>query len=306
MPLIRHADPNDVIAFVTVAEQLSFRGAARALGVPKSTLSERVVALERHLGTRLLSRTTRSVQLTDVGASYLREVAPALSALHAAETVVSRLSAEPSGRLRLTVAFELGQLLLGGVIADYALKYPDVKLEIELLDRQVNLVEEGFDLAIRIGPLRDSSLMGRKLGSPQSVGIFASKSYLRKAGKPSTPADLSQHRCLVMSGHRAPAEWLFMEGRKLRAYAVAPHIAINSFQVLRELAVAGVGLARLSQLHSRNAVKSGALVQVLAEFAPPPQPVFVVYPGGRHVSPALRALLEMLIARFDTESFLAS
>jgi DNA-binding transcriptional LysR family regulator len=296
----KHADPNDVLALLAVVEHRGFRGAERALGIPKSTLSQRVRALEEHLGARLLARTTRTSQLTELGESYVREVAPAIAALQSAEALVSRLSAKPSGRLRVTAPFELGQSLLGRILARYVQRYPDVKLELELLDRPVDLVTERYDLGIRVGPLADSSLIARKLGDPQHVGLYASPSYLRRAGKPQAPSDLVHHRCLVMSSARTPSSWTFRDGRKLRTLAIQAHASANSFRLLAELAAGGAGIARIARPHVASVLERGEVVEVLGTFAPPPYQVFAVYSSARHVTPALRAMVELLTAGFDT------
>lgn len=291
-------DPSSILAFLEVVRHGSFRGAARTLGLSKSAVSQRVAQLEEQLGARLLSRTTRSVTLTDIGASYHREVSPAFEALRDAEARVRQQQAHPSGKLRLTAPVELGHEVMGEVLSRYATRYPDVELDVSLTDRVVNLVEEGIDVAIRVGPLSSSGLMIRKLSDPQQLGVFASPSYLKRSPPLKHPRDLAAHRCLAMSGAQAPTSWLFMIEGKPRSVSVTPHIMINSFQVLRTLAVTGVGVVRMPMRHAQHGLQSGALKQLLKSYAPPPRTTHAVFPSNRYVSPALRAMVDVLVETF--------
>ncbi|HET8938689.1 MAG TPA: LysR substrate-binding domain-containing protein [Polyangiales bacterium] len=291
-------DPSAILAFIEVVRQGSFRGAARKLGMSKSALSQRVAALEEQLGARLLSRTTRSVKLTDIGASYHREVSPAFEALNAAEARLRQLQAHPAGKLRITAPVELGQDVMGDVLGRYATRYPDVELEVDLTDRVVSLVDEGFDLGIRVGPLVNSGLMTRALSDPQQLGVFASPEYVKQHGAPKHPKDLAAHRCLAMSGAQAPKAWMFVIDGKVRTMNVTPHVTINSFQVLRALAVAGIGVVRIPMRHAVHDLQDGTLKQLLKAYALQARTTMAVYPSGRNISPALRAMLDVLVETF--------
>ena len=293
------ADPVAVLAFIEVVRSGSFRGAARALGVSKSSVSQRVADLEEQLGAQLLQRTTRSVTLTDIGASYHREVEPVFDALHNASARIQQLQARPSGRLRMTAPVELGQDVFGEVLARYETLYPEVVIEVSLTDRVVNLVEEGFDLALRVGPLVSSGLIVRRLSGPQTRGVYASPAYLRRHGTPKEPRDLAYHRCLAMSGSQTPTSWVFSINGKPRSVAIRPHVTINSFQVLRALAVADVGITNMPERHAVADVAAGKLKALLARYTPAARSTLAVYPSQRNISPALRAMVDLLVEIYE-------
>ena len=288
-------DHNAAVVFVAVVEHRSFRGAARALCLPRSTVSLKVAQLEDQLGTRLLERTTRTLRLTDAGAAYHRQASPALDALREAATAVADLQRAPTGRLRLTTTTDFGQRVLPVVLAEYLRRYPEVDVEVELSERRVALIEEGFDLAIRAGTLPDSSLIARALPST-TFAIYASPAYLRRRGEPRRPEQLVGHDCLLMSGHQRPAIWQFQRARKLLPIEVSGRIRINSINVLTELAIAGHGIIRIPDINGARAVEAGKLRRILARFTPPVMPWHAVYPSARNLSPKVRCFIDVLEA----------
>lgn len=294
-------DLNAIAVFASVVAHRSFRGAGRALGMPKSTVSAKVAELEAELGARLLERTTRSLRLTDAGRAYHERVTPALEALAVAAHTVEELSAAPSGRLRVTTTVEGGQVLMGPLVAEYLTRHPNVEVDVHLADRHVDLIEEGFDLALRGGPLPDSTLVARKLTAPGRLRVYASPAYLARRGVPRRPQDLERHDCLVMSAQSKPTSWSFQVRTKSVSVDVRARSQANSFVVLRDLAIAGVGVARLPDYIGGPAHDEGKLRPVLESFLPPPLPWHAVYPSSRHLSPKVRAMIELLERRFGVE-----
>ena len=288
--------------FAQVVESKTFRAAARLLGMPKSTVSFRVAQLEDQLGERLLERTTRSLRLTDAGAAYYQRALSALETLQDAERTLSDQKSQLSGRLRVTATIEGGQFVLAPLFAEYARRYPGVELDVFLTDRHVDLIEEGVDLAIRGGALPDSSFVARRLTIPGSMRVYASPSYLKARGTPRQPRDLEAHDCLVMTGQSQPLRWPFTVARKPVSITVKPRAQANSFVVLRELARAGLGVARLPDNLAKPDVDAGILRPVLNSFVPVTSGggLRAVYPSARHLSPKVRALLDLLEEHFPS------
>lgn len=294
MRTIGDVNLNAITAFLQVAEVQSFRGAAKALGVPKSTMSQRIADLEHQLGVQLFWRSTRTVRLTDIGENYYRAVKPALSTILDAERQLSGIQDQPRGRLRMSAPVELGQCFLGTVLMRYADLYPDVEVIVDLSDRKVNLIEEGFDLAIRIGPLDDSSLICRKLSVLGSKRLYASPNYLDRNGTPRSPQDLADHTCLVMSGDQDAVTWRFNGPDGSVSYPIRPRISVASWTILRELTLAGVGICQLPEMNGLHDAAEGRLVELLPDWALPGDASYAVYPSSRNPSAALRSMVDLL------------
>ena len=296
-------DLNALQVFSAVVDAQGFRGAARALGLPKSTVSRKLADLEAHLGLRLLQRTTRKVALTDAGEAFYRQCAPALAALLEAQKCLVETQAAPRGQLRISAPQSFAELFLGPVLEDYFRQYPEVRVTIDLTDRYVDLISEGFDLALRAGELPDSSLVARAVGGvdAQASGRFrcyASPAYLSTHGTPRTPRELAGHACLVYGGSERGAKWTFIVRRRRLVLPVRPRIACNSFFILLDAAVAGHGIARMPSFFAAEAEAKGKLVPVLDDSAVPPVAMHAVYPSSRNVAPRVRAFLDLLTEHF--------
>jgi DNA-binding transcriptional LysR family regulator len=275
--------------FVSVVEAGSFRGAARALGIPKSTVSRRVAELEERLGARLLQRTTRRVGLTEVGEAYHRHARAAVASIVDAERAVSDLGAEPRGLLRVTAPANFGAMMFPQLVAAFMRAEPHVQVSVDFTDRQVDLVEDGYDVAVRAGALADSSMIAHRLGSSPFL-LVASPTYLRTHGTPKAPRDLAKHDCLIF-GLASPASWVFETSRRRVSVDVKGPLSANSFSVVREAAIAGLGIARVPSFFAAEGIRTGQLRALLERYAPPPAALNILYPSARQLSPKVRAFV---------------
>jgi DNA-binding transcriptional LysR family regulator len=279
-------------AFVAVAEQRGFAAAARALGMSPPAVTRAVAGLERHLGVTLLHRSTRAVSLSDEGASFLARARQILADLREAEQIAMGGRSVPQGQLYVTAPVMFGRLHVLPVIKELLAKHEGLTGRLMLIDRNVRIVEEGIDVAVRIGTLSDSALRTVAIGSVQQT-IVASPAYLAERGTPSAPADLRHHRCIVGGGVRIGSSWPFgAEGRT--TVEVVPRLTINTVEATIAAAEAGLGLANLLSYQVADAIKDGRLLPVLADHTPPPMPVSLLYEAPRASMPSVRLFIDAM------------
>lgn len=282
-------------AFVRVAETQSFSEAARRLRTSKSLVSRHVAALEGALGVRLFHRTTPSLTLTEEGRGYYAQVTRILSEIEEANNSVSQTRVTPRGRLKVSAPMSFGTLHLAPAIPRFLARYPEVELDLNLNDRYVDLVDEGFDLGIRVGPLAESSMVARKLCALRMI-LCASPDYLKSHGTPQTPKDLAQHQCLCYSTNSFVPEWRLMQlnGTPWQV-EISGHLHANNGDVLRSAALAGAGIAFLPSFIVGNDLQASTLVSLLADYVPADAAIHAVYPNSRHLSPKVRAFIDFLV-----------
>lgn len=290
-------------AFVQVAETRSFSEAARRSRSSKSAVSRQIAALETELGARLFHRTTRSLTLTEAGRSYFEHVSRILTELAQANLSVSQLQTAPRGRLRVNAPMTFGYLHLAPAIPEFLCRYPEVDVDMIMNDRFVDLVEEGFDVAVRIGNLADSSLVARKLAPVRRV-VCASPAYLKARGVPAAPDDLKAHDCLCYSNVALSHEWRFItaDGRPWPV-EVKGRLSANNGDALKAAALRGLGLVILPTFIAGSDLQAGTLVTVLDQFVPQDLTVNAVYPHSRHLSPKVRAFVDFLAALFGPQPY---
>jgi DNA-binding transcriptional LysR family regulator len=285
-------------AFVAVADLKGFAPAARKLGLSPSGVTRLIAALEDRLGARLLQRTTRSLTLTDVGARYLERIRRILADVEEAERSAEGERTRPSGRLVVSAPLGFGRLHVSPVMSAYLARYPEVTAELRLSDRMINLVEDGVDLAVRIGHLGDSTLVARHVGEMRRI-VVASSAYLKQYGEPKTPEAVASLATIEFGAATAAPEWRFVnDGNEIRVVCT-PRFTTNSSDAAIQYAAQGGGLTRVLAYQAAEAIKEGRLKIVLAKFEPPALPIHIVYPTSRLLSAKVRAFIDLVVETDD-------
>jgi len=295
-----HIDPSDLLLFARIVECGSFSQAAGQLQLPKSTVSRRLSLLEAQLGERLLQRTTRKLVLTELGASLLAHARKVAEETEAAGALAQHRQQAPNGLLRVSMPADYANLELAAMLPAFMGKYPNVSLQLDLSPRRVDILAEGFDLAIRMGALPDDASLAARPVAHSVWGLFASPSYIARRGLPEHPDDLFRHDLLALGrSHEGLANWKLEKGKTVWERDVPVRLTGNSPELLARLAQTGVGIASCTDRFSAPLLKVGALVRVLPEWSFPSVTGWAVFPGRRLMPAKTRVFLDMLEEHFD-------
>ena len=286
-------DLNDIVVFTKVVETKSFTGAADALGLPKSTVSRKLAQLEERLGVRLVQRTTRKLALTEIGEAYYERCARIVADVAAAEQLVTDMQATPRGRLRVTATVDFSTRYLGGIVAEFLAEHADINIELEASDRVIDLIEDGFDLAVRFGPMPESTLIARRLCSVVLV-LVAAPAYLERVGKPKMIDELDSHDHVLFTPASRNQTWTLVHGDASYEFGRPARLASNNYGAVRDMAVEGGGIAAISDFMVAEELASGVLVRVLPEWTTRPTDVHAVYPARQNLPPRLTLFLDHL------------
>jgi len=290
---------NEMQVFARVVDAGGFSSAARSLSLSPSAVSKQITRLEDRLGVRLLTRTTRRLNLTEEGDAFYHRVKRILSDIDEAEQAVSLSKTAPRGHLRVSCSVAFGEKQIAPIVPEFLDRYPEVALELMLSDGIVDLVEEGIDVAVRMGKLSNSAMVARKLGNNKRR-ICAAPAYVERYGVPEEPDDLHHHNCLGFAGHNTLNEWPFKypDGRRQTIRAEGNFVA-NNGESIYDLCRLGLGIARAADFLVSDDIKEGRLIEVLADFIEDePAPIHAVYPDPRHLSPKTRAFIDFLVEKF--------
>lgn len=280
--------------FIQVVESKGFSAAAREMGRSKALVSKYVGELEDELGVRLLNRTTRQVSLTEVGESYYKEASEILQRIDDLQASVQASHSEVRGRLRVSAPRSAGDSLLNLAMMEFLVQHPEVNLDLRLEDRFVDLVEEGFDLAVRVAHLEDSSLIARKIASFRTV-VCATPQVLEKYGVPRTPSDLAARPCIIDTNYRYKHNWAFQsEGERISVNVKGP-LEVNSATASREAALVHLGFLRTPYFFVSRDLEEGRLVPVLLDYEEPLRGIYAVYPHRRHLTSKVRTFVDFLV-----------
>ncbi len=286
-------------AFATVVDQGGFTDAAKKMGISKSAVSKHVSALEARLGARLLNRTTRRVSPTEIGLAYYDRARRVLNDAGDADALVTSMQSAPSGQLRISVATDFGANLLSPMLGEFLSEYPDITVNMVLNNRFVELISEGFDMAIRIGELEDSSMRARKL-TETSYRMIGSPSYFQKHGRPMRLEDLNDHRLLHYSAQANGNFWkVTAPSGERRVIRSAGWLTVNDGQSLMNAAISGLGIAYLPHFLCADALQSGQVQEAIPNLPMETTGIYAVYPPGRFTQPKVRAFIDYLARRFS-------
>ena len=292
-------------AFLAAVEAGSLSGASRALGVPLATLSRRVSDLETHLHTRLLTRTSRRLTLTDAGQSYLASCKKILEDISEAERAATGEYSAPRGELTVAAPMVFGRLHALPIVTEFLRAYPDIDIRLQLSDRVANLADDHIDAALRIGELPDSSLVAARIGAIRRV-VCASPAYFSARGRPLRPGDLNAYDCVTFEALTQAASWTFTVGKSTLAVAVHSRLAVTTAEAAVDAAVASLGITRVLCYQAASALRAGALSLALEDFEPPPSPVSIVYAAQPRMPVKLRAFLDFTVPRLKERVALAA
>lgn len=286
-------DLNDIVVFTKVAETKSFTGAAEQLGLPKSTVSRKLAQLEERLGVRLVQRTTRKLALTEIGEAYYERAARIVADLQAAEQVVTDMQATPRGRLRVTAPIDLSTRYLGAIIAEFIAAHTDITVELDATDRVVDLIEEGFDVAVRFGPLPESTLIARKLTTFDGV-LCASPAYLARRGTPMAIEELDEHDKVLFLPSSRSTGWTLTNGDQTYELGRPARFSSNNLAAVRDVVIAGGGIAVMTEFMVACDIQDGKLVSILPGWGGRAIEVQAVYPARQNLPPRLTLFLDHL------------
>ena len=285
--------------FIRVVEAGSISGAADRLGVAKSAVSRRLKELEEHLGVELFHRTTRQMNLTETGRAFYHQCVRILEDVLEAELTTSQAHGTLKGSLKIALPSSFGLMHMGPAISEFLKEHPQIKFDLDFNDREVDLIQEGFDLAIRIANLPDSSLIARRIAPIQAV-MCASPAYLEHMGTPQSPDELIEHQCLVYSLLRDFEYWHLSDAKgKVIKTKIRPYLKSSTGEFLRDAAVAGMGIVLAPSFIVYKEIERGALVPILKDYKPPQINAFAIYPQTRHLSQRVRAFVDLLVKRFE-------
>jgi DNA-binding transcriptional LysR family regulator len=282
--------------YVAVAEEQGFASAARRLGMSPPAVTRAIATLEQRLGVRLLQRTTRHVRTTEAGQRYLEDARRVLAEVDAVDEAVSGTNAEPRGHLGITAPVMFGRMFVMPGIVEYLEHFPDTEISALFLDRDVNLLEEGIDVAVRIGELPDSSMRALRVGSVRQV-VCASPEYLRRRGRPSDPEALAGHSVIISSAVSEVPSWRFNTAQGLRTQRLKPRLVVNTNDAAVEAAVQGFGVTRLLSYQVAPQLAEASLEIILEAFEPKPRPIHIVHREGRFASTTARSFIDFIAER---------